>query len=78
MIDQTAFLMLFFESRPDEEFDAYEVAEAVRHSWLAMTGEKFRDPDRKMRELRDANYLSSRSSKTKVPLWRLRQPYNSP
>ena len=78
MIDQTAFLMLFFESRPDEEFDAYEVAEAVRHSWLAMTGEKFRDPDRKMRELRDAEYLSSRSSKNKVPLWRLRRPYNSP
>ncbi len=78
MIDQTAFLMLFFESRPDTEFDAYDVAEAVRHSWLAMTGEKYRDPDRKMRDLRDGGYLSSHTDENKVLRWTLRRPYNRP
>ena len=77
MIDQTAFLMLFFESRPNEEIDAYEVAEAVRESWLAMTGKKFRDPDRKMRELRDGGYLTSRMGDDGAPLWTLQRPYNS-
>ena len=57
MIDQTAFLMLFFESRPNEEIDVYDVSDAVRRSWLAMTGEKFRDPDRLMRQLRKDGVL---------------------
>lgn len=76
MIDQTAFLMLFFESRPHEEIDAYDVAEAVRHSWHVMTGGKFRDPDRKMRELRKEGYLKSSTGDDGKPLWTLRRPYN--
>ena len=77
MIDQTAFLMLFFESRPHEEIDAYDAAEAVRHSWHVMTGGKFRDPDRNMRTLRDQGYLSSRTGDDGALLWTLQQPYNS-
>ena len=75
MIDQTAFLMLFFESRPNEEIDVYDVAEAVRQSWLTMTDEKFRDPERKMRQLRKEGFLKGRKDDG-VLFLRLLRPYN--
>ena len=60
MNDQTEFTKQFFETHPDTEFDLYDAEEALRHGWLEMTGEKFRDPARKLRELREDDYLTSR------------------
>ncbi len=76
MIDQAAFTMLFFESHPDEEFDSYDAEEKLRHGWLDITSEKFRDPGRKMRELREEGYLTSRTVGN-VLLLKFRQPYNA-
>ena len=59
MIDQLSFIMLFFESHPDEEFDSYDVEEIVRQSWRTITGEKFRDPGRRLRQLREGGYITS-------------------
>lgn len=60
MIDQLSFIMLYFESHPDEEIDSYDVEETIRRGWLGITGEKFRDPGRALRQLRAGGYISSR------------------
>ena len=75
MIDQTAFTMLYFESHPNERIDSYDAEETLRHGWFDITGEKFRDPGRKMRELRDKGHLSS-DSEGNVTYFMLAKPYN--
>ena len=66
MIDQTEFTKKFFESWPEHEFDSYDAEEALRHLYMAVSGERFRDPGRKMRELADTNFLERRTSGTSV------------
>ena len=74
MIDQLSFIMLFFESHPDEEFDSYDAEERLRSGWRTMTGEKFRDPGRRLRQLREAGYLTT-ETRDNVLYYRFGRPY---
>ena len=74
MIDQLSFIMLFFESHPDEDFDSYDVEETIRHTWLDLTGERFRDPGRRLRQLRELGYITSQQ-KHNILYYRFNRPY---
>jgi len=74
-MDQLSFIMLFFESHRDEEFDSYDVEETIRHAWIDMTGEKFRDPGRRLRQLREQGYITS-ETKNSILYFRFSKPYH--
>ena len=73
VIDQTEFTKTFFKSWPNHEFDSYDAEEALRHTFRAITGERFRDPGRKMRDLVAEEFLIRREEGNQVK-FQYRQP----
>ncbi len=74
MIDQLSFIMLLFESRPEEEIDSYDVEEQIRQGWRIITGDRFRDPGRRLRQLREGGYITAQT-RSGVLYYRFSRPY---